>query len=104
MKPVRILAIICCLGRACGFVLPAALAGEWNQMAKLMVNKPIQIPGIALPVGTYWLVLLDSPANHNMVQILSADRSKVYATMFTVPTSREQPTDRAEIKIAERPH
>ena len=84
--------------------LPVARAEEGNQATKLEFSEPVEVPGAVLPAGTYWFVLLDNQGDRNIVQIFSADRSKLYATVFTVPTERTQLTGRTEIKFAERPH
>jgi hypothetical protein len=89
---------------AVGVFLPAARAGEWNQMTKLSFTEPIEIPGAVLPAGTYWFVLLDDAADRNIVQIYNEDWSQLYATVITIPTYRQEATDKSEVKFAERPH
>jgi hypothetical protein len=49
----------------------------------LVFQKPVQIPGVALPAGAYIFKLL-APS---VVQVLSANRAKIYATLLTVPSS-----------------
>jgi len=98
------LAIGFCFILACMVFLPAARADEWNQMTKMEFSEPVEIPGAVLPAGTYWFVLLDDSSNRDIVRIFSSDWSKLYATLFRVPTERMQSTDRTEIKFAERPH
>jgi hypothetical protein len=104
MKSWNILATIFCCVLACAILLPAANADEENQMTKLSFSEPVEIPGQVLPAGTYWFVLLNSASNRNIVQIFSGDWSKVEATLETVPTDRQQPTDETEIQFAERPY
>jgi hypothetical protein len=98
------LAIVCCFILACIVLLPAAQADDLNQMTKLEFSEPVEIPGAVLPAGTYYFVLLDNQSDRNIVQIFSDDWSTLYATVFTIPTQRMQPTDRTEIKFAERYH
>jgi hypothetical protein len=100
----RSLAIVFCIILACVVFLPAARADDWNQMTKMEFSQPVEIPGVVLPAGTYWFVLVNNQSDRDIVQIFSSDWSKLYATVFTVPTERMQPTDRTEIKFAERPH
>ena len=71
---------------------------EWNEMTKIQLNEPIEIPGMVSPAGAYWFVLLDSQSEQQ------TDRSKIYATALTVATQRTQPTNWTEIKLAERLH
>jgi hypothetical protein len=96
--------IIFCFILACVVFLPAALADEWDQMTKFTFSQPVEIPGGVLPAGTYWFVLQPSQSDRNIVQIFSADWSRVDATLITNPTYRRQPTDQTEIRFAERPH
>ena len=96
-------AIIFCLILACAVFLPAAHADDWNQMTKLVFNEPVEIPGGVLPAGAYWFVLQNN-SDRNIVQIFSADWSKLDATLMTAPTERWQSTDNTEIEFAERPH
>ncbi len=100
----RSLAIVFCLILACMAFLPAARADEWNQKTKMMFSEPIEIPGTVLPAGAYWFVLLDNQSDRQIVQIFSSDWSTLYATLLTVRTQRTEPTDRTEIKFAERLH
>ena len=83
--------------------LPRAHADEWNQKTKLSFNQPVEIPHGTLPAGTYWFVLLNSPANRNVVQVFSSDWSMVYATLDTVPTYRRHTTSNTQVTFAERP-
>ncbi len=83
--------------------LPSAHAGTWNQMTKLTFNHPVEIPHATLPAGTYWFVLADDPANRDMVDIYSANWSKLYAIVETVPTERMRSTSHTELTFAERP-
>ncbi|MGB8065856.1 MAG: hypothetical protein WCF26_28485 [Candidatus Sulfotelmatobacter sp.] len=83
--------------------LPSAHAGTWNQMTRLKFNHPVEIPHATLPAGTYWFVLADSPANRDLVEIYSANWSKRYAALETVPTERTRSTSHTELTFAERP-
>jgi hypothetical protein len=104
MFGLRNCAIFLSLVLAGTFFLPAARADEWDQMTKLSFNQAVEVPGAVLPAGTYWFVLESSSDNRNIVQIFSEDWHTLYATLFTVPTYRQQVADQTEIKFAERPH
>jgi hypothetical protein len=49
----------------------------------LVFQAAVQIPGVALPAGAYIFRLL-APS---VVQVMSANRTKVYATLLTIPNS-----------------
>ncbi len=104
MNPRKLLVVVCSIILAGMVFLPAATANDWNQATKMTFSAPIEIPGIALPAGTYWFVLADSQGDQQIVQIFNADRTKIYATEETAPTERFQTTSRVELKFAERPH
>ena len=67
-------------------------------------SEPVEIPGLALPAGTYWFVLADSQGNQQIVQVFSTDRKTIYATEQTVPAERLHATSRVELNLPERPH
>ena len=59
----------------------------------------VQIPGAALPPGPY-IFRLVTPS---LVQVMSATRSKVYATFFALNDSGDGDTSRERIKFAQHP-
>jgi hypothetical protein len=85
------------------FSTPNALADEWNQATKLTFSDPVEIPGQALPAGTYWFTLMDNQGDRNIVQVWSADRMHLLATILAIPDYRLQPTGKTVIKFSERP-
>lgn len=83
--------------------LPSAHAGIWNQKTELTFNHPVEIPHTILPAGTYWFVLANDASNRDVVQIYSADWSKRYATLQTIPAQRFRTTNNTDLTFAERP-
>ncbi len=81
-------------------VLPAARADESNQATKVTFSQPVQIPGRILPAGTYWFVLPEDINEHHLVTIFSADRTIIYATVFTIDAKRPLPTDNTALTFA----
>lgn len=59
----------------------------------LTFSAPVHIPEVTLPAGTYIFSLLGS----SVVQVMSADRSEVYAMFFTAPAPRLEATDTVEM-------
>jgi hypothetical protein len=51
--------------------------------------------------GTYVFKLLNLPCNCNIVQIFNRDQTKLYATIFTIPAQRFQPTDKSVVGFYE---
>lgn len=104
MNTRNILGIICGFILACAVFLPAAQAGERDQMTKLKFSEPVEIPSHILPAGSYWFVLQDNQSDRNIVQIFTADWKKLEAILITVPTERWDVTNETQIEFAERPH
>jgi hypothetical protein len=78
-------------------------ADTWDRLTKVTFSQPVEIPGQVLPAGTYWLKLLDSPSNRNIVQIYNADQSKQVAMIMAIPDYRLKPADKTVITFNERP-
>jgi hypothetical protein len=55
----------------------------------LPVTERLDVGGTILEPGTYLIHVLPSTTDRNKVQITSQDRSKVYATVLTVPHTLE---------------
>jgi Protein of unknown function (DUF2911) len=79
----------------------AAHADESNQATTITFNQPIQIPGQVLPAGTYFIKLLNSSSDRNVVQIFNSDQTHLYATLQTVTTERQDPSGDTAITLAE---
>jgi hypothetical protein len=93
------------LGLMIAFVLFfqfAAHADETNEATKLTFSAPIQVPGKTLPAGTYLFQQSESYNDPNVVQIFSADRSVLYATVQTVSAERMDATGATTVTVAEQ--
>lgn len=82
---------------------PAARPDDWNKKTVVTTNVPIEVPGKALPAGTYVFKLLDSPSNRNIVQIFDKDEKQLLATVLTIPNYRLKPADKPLLQFEERP-
>ena len=80
------------LALASALMLPAARASDYDQATKLTFNQSVKIPGRVLPAGTYWFVLADTNDARNVVRVFNSDRTKLYATVFTVDAQRPNTT------------
>jgi hypothetical protein len=79
-----------------------ASADESDKLMILTFSGPVEVPGKVLPAGTYEFKLADPNGDRNVVQILSEDGSKVYATMLTIPDERQTATDEPVVTFEER--
>jgi len=83
-----------------GVTLPMAKAAIGDEATKVTFSQAVAIPGQVLPAGTYLFVLdEDSPGE---VRIFNADRTKIYATLHTVPSTRSEGSNNTAITFAER--
>jgi hypothetical protein len=84
-------------------MLPVIQAAEGDQATKLTFSKSVQIPGRVLPAGTYWFMVENSSgSNTNIVRVYNADRTMLYATLFTIGEIRSQATDDTAITFVNR--
>ena len=51
-------------------------------------SKAVQLPGVALPAGSYVFEVINPETSANMVRVASRDRSKVYLTQVTLRVER----------------
>jgi hypothetical protein len=77
-------------------------ADELDQKITVTFSAPIEIPGKALPAGTYVFKLADSSSDRNLVEIFDSAGTKLYATVQTVPTDRSKPAADTRITLAEQ--
>jgi len=79
------------------------LADQWNKKTVVTFNSPVQLPGIALPSGTYVFKLADSLSNRNIVQVFNADESQILTTILAIPNYQLEPKEETVLKFEERP-
>jgi len=92
---------IAALVLAAGVTTGTVRADEADQAIRVTFSGPVQIPGQVLPAGTYWFAVIDD-RNPNVVQILSADRSKSYGILNTISRERSVEVSSATFTLAKR--
>jgi hypothetical protein len=92
---------IAALVLAAGVTTGTVRADEADQAIRVTFSGPVQIPGQVLPAGTYWFAVIDD-RNPNVVQILSADRSKSYGILNTISRERSVEVSNATFTLAKR--
>ena len=80
-----------------------AAADERDKKTVVTFSAPVEIPGKALPAGTYVFKVLDSASNRNILQIFDKDEKQLYATILAIPDYRLKPSDKPVIRFEERP-
>ena len=73
---------------------PPAGAQGWStsrldNLTYLTFSGPVALPGTTLPAGTYVFRVPDARYAWRIVQVLNSDMSVVYATLMTIPQSRD---------------
>lgn len=82
---------------------PSAKADEHDKETVVTFSAPFEIPGgKVMPAGTYVFKLMDSQSDRNIVQIFSADRMHLYATILAIPNYRLRTRDETVMKFKER--
>jgi len=79
-----------------------AIADEMNKETEMTFTQPVEVPGAALPAGTYVFKLLDSMSDRNIVLIFDKDQKELFATIMAVPDYRVQPTGDTKVYFEER--
>lgn len=79
----------------------AKACGE--QLTYFTFNAPVEIPGKALPAGSYVFRLVAKSTTCDTIQILNPDQTRVYATVMTKAVYVRYPPDRTVLTFAERP-
>lgn len=80
----------------------AAHADESDQATIITFSQPVQIPGKVLPAGSYLFKLAESDSDLNVVQIFSADRRTLYATLQTIPTDLPDAAGHTMVSLAQQ--
>jgi hypothetical protein len=86
-----------------GSLMPMAKADDWDQKTIFTFSVPVEVPGQALPAGTYVFKLANSSSDRNIVQVFNRDESHLYGTFLAIPDYRLKPADRPIITFDERP-
>jgi hypothetical protein len=81
----------------------SARADAWDQLTYFTFSAPVEIPGVALPAGTYMFKVADVAGSRNVIRVFSKDGSKVYSTFFAIPDERLTPTDKPVVTFEETP-
>jgi hypothetical protein len=91
----------CGLGLAAIFVAAAAQAQPADKRTYFTFSRPITLPGVTLPAGKYMFRLADDQTTRKVIQVVSADGTKPYAMLLTIPDERRDPPKDAEVAFLE---
>lgn len=81
---------------------PKATASPSDKKTILTFDAPVEIPGKALPAGTYVFKLLDNAGARDIVQVFDKDEKQLLATILAVPDYRDPPPNKPIVNFEER--
>jgi hypothetical protein len=70
-----------------------ARANQSDELTYLTFSAPVELPGVALPAGTYIFKHVDDDAGGRVVQVLSRDGQRSYGMFLTVAEDRPVTSD-----------
>jgi hypothetical protein len=82
-------------------IVPDAAAQRFDRGTKITINQPFEIPGVALPAGTYVFRLLDVGGSRSVVQVLNAKETKSYAIVIGIPDYKLDTPEKTELSFYE---
>lgn len=106
MRPPKISGLLCSMAALGVGLAPVACAAanSWDEFTYITFSAPVEVPGHALPAGTYLFQVADIWSNQETIEIYSADKSRLYAMVQSIPMYRyEPPPQRSVVQFAERP-
>ena len=75
---------------------PGARAQLLEEKMTVHFSAPVEVPGEVLPAGTY---VFEALQDGKLTRILSADESRVYATVFTRPEEKTNPVEQPLVTL-----
>jgi hypothetical protein len=64
-------------------------------------SQPVELPGVALPAGTYVFKLADTSGDRNIVQVFDKSQTHLLATFVGIPDYRPQPSEKSVVRFSE---
>jgi LPXTG-motif cell wall-anchored protein len=80
---------------------PAQAQVRGDKAVYFTFSQPVTLPQVTLPAGKYLFRLADSLVNRTIVQIYSADGSKLHAMLMTMPSRRADRPNDPEVRFLE---
>jgi hypothetical protein len=80
-----------------------AHADEWNKLTYLTFSAPVQLPGVALPAGTYRFELADPDSSRRVVRVSDKDGSKSYGIFLSMSDQKLAPSSDPVVMFKETP-
>jgi hypothetical protein len=88
----------------CCLLLLAAIpvaADQWDKKTTVTFSQPFEIPGMALPPGTYVFKLLNSSSDRHIVLVYNEAEDHLYKIILAINNYRLNPTSDSVFKFGE---
>src|SRR5262245_26701445 len=92
----RKFAVATAISAALAMFSPGARAQLLEQKITVSFSAPVEVPGEILPAGTY---VFEALQDGKLTRIYSADETRIYATLLTVPDEKLQPVEKATVTL-----
>jgi Protein of unknown function (DUF2911) len=103
MKAKKVLSLVVGFIVFAGLMAIQAEAQSASKRTTVTFNEPVEVPGQALPAGTYTFTILNSYGMRNIVQIWNKDKTNLITTILAIPNYRLEATEDTVIEFRERP-
>jgi LPXTG-motif cell wall-anchored protein len=91
-----------CVALLCGATAQAVAQELRSDRATYFTfSAPVALPTVTLPAGKYLFRVADSQVTRSIIQIYSADGSKLHAMVLTLPAIRDNVSDEPEVRFFE---
>ena len=81
-----------------------AQGGPMDSRTEFTFNRPVELPGVTLPPGTYVFRFVDATTGKKVMQVQAKDASsKTYGMFMTISAQRPKASDDAELRFLETP-
>jgi|SRR5579872_1777170 len=74
-----------------------------REVTKITFSKPIRLPGVTLPAGSYTFLHPTPNEDFHVVQVLDDKQTKSYGFFLTIPNDRLTPANDTVITFRETP-
>jgi hypothetical protein len=94
----------CAMVVLAGLAAPPAYAQPIDSRTEFTFNRPVEMPGVTLPPGTYVFRFADATSGRMVMQVQAKDSTnKNYGLFMTIAAQRPRPSDDAELRFLETP-
>jgi hypothetical protein len=103
MKRFVVLAVASVLAAGVLCVDRAYAQGLPEKTTQITFSKPIRLPGVTLPAGTYRFLHPSPLTSYHVVQVFSQDGNQAYGLFLTIPEERNTAPDQTVVTFKEMP-